>query len=145
MCIRDSLSPGKQRQAAVGKVTGVRWKPKKTVKRLRPTGSLLSPGTGGHGQDSWWEEDEDKFSWEAARRKIMPTVRTPGGVETPTLQVCLQFWLSAGAGTKCCYATAQLLLHESTLPSLTSPWGVPHANTFCTDLLNLAEAALYHV
>lgn len=61
------------------------------------------------------------------------------------IQVCLQFWFSAGAGTKCYYATAQFLLHERTLPTLTSPWDVPHANTFCTDLLNLAEAALYHV
>lgn len=26
------------------------------------------------------------------------------------MQVCLQFWFSAVAGTKCCCATAQLLL-----------------------------------
>lgn len=61
------------------------------------------------------------------------------------VQACLQFWFSVGAGTKCCNGTAQLLQLERTLPTLTSPWDVPHANTFCTDLLNLAEAVLYHV
>lgn len=45
------LSPRKQRQAAVGKVTGVSWRPEKTAKRTGTTGSLPSSGIGGHGQD----------------------------------------------------------------------------------------------
>lgn len=50
------------------------------------------------------------------------------------VQVWLQFWLSAGAGPKCCYGTAQLLLLERTLPILTSPWMFPMPTLFAQKL-----------
>lgn len=81
------LSPGKQRQAAVGKVTGARWKARKRVKRIRPRGSLPSSGTGAHGQDHGKKE---------GRRKNLAYSKNSWWSRNTHIQVCSRSGLVLG-------------------------------------------------